>query len=502
MLGTDFDVVVAGAGSAGCVASAELVRLGARVALVEAGPDYGTFEARGWPTELLAPDSQPRTHDWGFTEERASGARFPESRARVIGGCSAHNECGAVWGLPTDYDAWVDHGCAGWSWSELFPLIDRLERATPALPHRGAHGPLLTQAAWPDPHDGWQGAFLDAARSAGFSELSDIGEPSGREGLAPFYLNITSNVRQNAAFAFVDPVRANPRLTIVDQAQVDRLVIEGDHARAIVVHRAGATIEIEARQFLLCSGSYGSPMILLRSGIGPRAHLVDLGIEPRLDVPGVGANLHDHPGVVVRFQPSAVSASRNPSAHPLVLRAKSHPARQMFDLHLLPYEPVDPQTGERASIILAFLMRPRSRGSLRLRSTEPSAAPEIRFAFLSDEEDLHAVSAALRLVRGLAQRSPLSELIRTELSPGEHPLVDERGVCLDRAISGYGHAVGTCRMGGEHDAAAVVDANGRVRGLQNVAVADASIMPTIPGANTNLSAMLVGMKIAAAILPK
>lgn len=503
-----FDVIVIGGGTAGCVVASELVRAGASVAIVEGGPDYGPQRNGRWPREFLDPASQPRTHDWGFEEERADGSVFPEPRARVLGGCSAHNECAAIWGQPQDYDAWETAGSIGWGWQGLRPLLDRIEQASPPQPHRGAHGPLRTAARIDVQRSSWQQAFLEAATDAGFASLADAGEPSAREGVAPFYVNVVDGVRQNAAFAFLDAVRGRRELAIIDDALADRLVLEAGQARAILCQRRGEPLEIKADRFVLCAGTYGSPAILLRSGVGPRRALEAIRVRCVLDLPGVGANLHDHPGVALEFQPtpSAAKAARDElvsgtlSAHPVVLRAKSDPRLDLFDLHVLPYQPSDDDTGGRRFGLLAFSLTPQARGSLEQRSADPRTAPRIRLSLLTDAADREAVHRGVRLARDLATRAPLASLIARELEPSVRIANDDTERIPQEAITSYAHPVGTCKMGPAGDRAAVVDHRGRVRGLENVTVADASIVPTIPRANTNLTVMLVAMRVAGTLV--
>lgn len=496
---SSFDVVVVGAGSAGCVAAAELVRAGATVAVLEAGPDYGPQEDGRWPADLLAGDSQPRSHDWGFEEQRADGTTVPEPRARVFGGCSSHNECGAVWGLPSDYDSWVDRGCTGWSWADLAPLVDRIENAEPALPHRGRRGPLRTFATLNLQSSGLQTDFYRAARDIGFAPIADVGQPDSSEGIAPFYLNMMGGTRQNAAFAFLDPVRSDPRLHLFDDTHVDRLILRAGSARKVLASRHGENIQLSGHEYLLCAGTYGSPAVLMRSGIGPSAELRRLGITCEIDLPKVGANLHDHPGVALKLEAASIRSgtAAGATAHPVALRAKSAPAAAVCDLHLLPYERRDRTTGERQAMLLLFCLAPRSRGSVRLRSSDPDVRPIIRFEFFSDPQDRHRLIEGFSLARAIAVR--ILGSAAPEIFDHKHGLLDASGQLRSDLVTGYGHPVGTCAMGAREDDMAVVDPSGQVRGSANLRVADASIMPVIPRANTNLTAMLIGMKVAAAV---
>src|SRR5438067_7851476 len=272
-----FDVVVIGAGSAGCAVAAALAESGVRrIGLVEAGPDYGARAAGRWPAALLDPRRGPDTHDWNYEMDRGDGTTAPESRARVVSGCSAHNQCAIVRPGPDD--------CRGWGWTaaELAAVTRAVSQRVPAAPY--ADGELAV----------WQRTFLDAAVASGVRRVADVGDPAGPDGVAPFHANVVNGVRFNAAFAFLDRVRGTGAVTVLADTLVDRL--ELDRARAVAVHgvREGTPLVLRARRFVLCAGTYGSPAILLRSGVGPPRELRALGIAPTLVRPGVGRNLHDH----------------------------------------------------------------------------------------------------------------------------------------------------------------------------------------------------------------
>lgn len=491
----EFDVVVIGAGSAGCAVAGDLCRFSSlNVCLVEAGPDYGPLDGGHWPAELLDPRRRPDTHDWGYLEEHPGAPPVPERRAKVIGGCSAHNQCAAVWGPPEDFDRWAAPGNPGWRASEIAPLIEDLRGMVPISPIEDA------QLA------SWQRCVLHAAREAGFPRLADLSDPSPPDGVAPFHANIVRAVRWNAAFAFLDNVRTRRNLTIISESIADRLVLDGRTATGVVCQSDHGPFELRARWFVLSTGVYGSPMILLRSGIGPADHLREVRIPVRLDRPGVGENLHDHAGTHVRYEPGPVGhdaigddvRSGRLAQSQVILRAKPRAGEVAYELHLLPYlSMIGP--GEWGHEIMAMNMSPRSRGCVRLRGADPLLPPVIDFRLFIDPEryDLAAGAEGLRLVRRLEQTRAFQLHVRRQLS-GASPLDEVAAVeeYVRREAIRYGHAVGTCKMGPAEDALAVVDADGRVHGTPNVFVADASVMPQIPRANTNLTCFLIGLRMA------
>lgn len=508
MADEEFDVVVVGGGSAGCAVAGRLcATTDLRVCLVEAGPDYGPVSEGYWPNELLDATVRPVTHDWGYAEERDDGSTVAEPRAKVIGGCSAHNQCAALWGMPEDYDRWAAAGNPGWAYADLRARIDQVEQCTqPESPHRGLRGALPTRPYGDAELSAWPLAFLQAAEGAGFPRLADLSAPEPAQGVGPFHANILDHTRWNAAFAFLDPVRDLPNLTVYDQTIADRLVIDQETATGLLCRSGAGEMEVAAKVFILAAGTYGSPAVLMRSGIGPDAHLSEAGIFGMIDVPGVGENLHDHPGVAVRFGPAPAARRALSEDHrrgvlfqsQVILRARSARCTGGFDLHLVPYLD-QTQAGEWEFMMLAFNMMPRSRGRVRLRGEDPELPPIIERRLLTDADDgdLAVLVDGVTVIRQLAAAAPLGSLIAVEVDPGprvQH-LADLQ-VFIRSTVDGYSHAVGTCKMGPAADSMAVVDSTGRVHATSNIYVADASVIPEIPRANTNLTCMLIGMKVA------
>jgi len=342
----NFDVVVVGGGSAGCaVAGAFGAGTRRSVCLIEAGPDYGRRGSGRWPREILNPRQRPRTHDWSYVAENVDGV-VPEPRARIIGGCSAHNQCAIVRPSPED--------CAGWGWeaAELVEVGREIERRVPTAPY--ADEDLAF----------WQRAFLEAAVAAGIRRVADVGDPAGPDGVAPFHANVREDVRWNAAFAFLDPVRGHPNVTVLSDTLVDRLEIEGRRAVTLSCLEGDRVLEITARLFVLCAGTYGSPAILLRSGVGPKRDLDALGIPVRVERAGVGLNLHDHPGVALEYEPSAAAralvavelAERRLYQSQVLLRARSSSAGDRADVHVAPYQ-APTESGDWQSHLLVFNWR-------------------------------------------------------------------------------------------------------------------------------------------------
>lgn len=511
----EYDVVVVGAGSAGCALTGQLCQSPAlSVCLVEAGPDYGSLADGQWPAELLDSQQMPETHDWGYSLEQVGGFGVPEARAKVIGGCSAHNQCAALWGPPDDYNAWAEAGNQGWGYAELAPLIQRIERAPsePPSAYRGLHGVLPTRPYRDEELASWQRLLLETATGAGFPRLTDLSTPEPAEGVAPFHANVKDRIRWNAAFAFLDSIRPHPRLTILSNTIAEKLILQQETAVSLLCHTQGSTLELRASTFVLCCGTYGSPLLLMRSGIGPAQHLQEVGIPPRIEARGVGQNLHDHPGISMSFEPQefAQQLLAEDLAHhcfaqsQVILRVKSKQCPAGFDLHILPYQmPPDEEAGRYE--ILVFHLAPRSRGQVLLRGKEVHLPPRIDFQFFSDPDnhDATVLLDGVERVRQLMQKEPLASAITGEREPGPQiSTASDLRAYTHTHLTSYGHPVGTCKMGPGTDPAAVVDSFGQVYGTGNVFVADASIMPRIPRANTNLTCFLIGFHLAELLAAK
>lgn len=487
------DVLVVGGGSGGCVVAGRLAaESDARVILVEAGPDYGARTSGLWPADLLDGGALVTSHDWGYDSGPIAGREpitFP--RARVMGGCSAHNGCVVAVGCPEDYDRWAAlTGDDRWSSASVRPALARaLER-------------MRVRTYTDDEVGPFHRACLDAASVLRIPRVDDLDDLDGGVGFGIEPVNIEGGVRVNAAFAYVDRVRARENLTILDRAHCDRVVVTGGDVE-VVIRRDGEEMRIDASSVVLAAGAYGSPAILQRSGVGDPARLRTLGIDAVVDLPGVGRNLHDHPLAELEFAGSerlrAVlaesSASRFTPEEQTLGKFRSNRASGPYDLHVFPVAGNPNSLLAGRVLLVVSAMEPKSRGSLHVSGPDPDAVPSIDHGYLTDPEgsDLAVLAEGIERARMLAATEPLRELIGPEITPS-----------LDRPVgqyhSHYYHPVGTCAMGAATDPLAVCDGAGRVRGLEGVYVADCSLMPVVPRANTNLPAVLIGERIADALL--
>lgn len=499
--GSSPDVLVVGAGSAGCVVAARLTEhAGLSVALLEAGPDYPA--PQDLPPELADPGSPPDSHDWGYEslpDARGHVVRLP--RGKVVGGSSAVNYCAALRGAPADYDAWAAAGNPDWSWEKVLPAFRRLE-SDPDGDDRwhGRCGPLPIRRWAKDELTPLNQAFLDACAASGFDVVDDLNEP-GVLAAGRIPVNVLGGVRQSTALTYLARARNRPNLRIRAAAHVDRVVFDGTRAAGV---RLVSGEVLEARHVVLAGGSYGSPAILLRSGVGPRHELAALGIELIAHVPGVGRGLRDHPAMWMRYAAPPNSTEAAAALFQTTLVTSCEPDGDTLDLHIMPASimPVAEAghpTGWEFPMLVG-LHATRSLGSVRLASADPEEPPLVDLGLYTDPGDAERMAAGVRLARALARTPPLADYVVEELLPGAAVSDDELADAVRESPSDYRHPTSTCRMGPAGDAGAVVDARGRVRDLDSLSVIDASIMPLLPAANTNLPTMMVAERCAAWLL--
>jgi len=498
-LPSEAEVIVVGGGTSGAVVAGRLAEQGVDVLVLEAGPDPGPYGDPRWPVDLLDATRLPTSHDWGFH----SGDTYPDrvvpfERAKVLSGCSAHNGAVQTWGHRIDYDGWAALGNPGWSTDELLPLF---ERASRRLRVRTYGVPELTP---------WQRAWYEAGPNAGLPWLKDLNDLDEGVGIAPESVNIVNGIRWNSAFAYLDPVRDRGNLTIVGDAMVDRVLIRNGRTVGVSVLYEGELLNIACDCVVLAGGTFCSPAVLLRSGVGPAGQLRALDIRQVLELPGVGANLHDQPFIMLRWQGSesmeramAAQAARGwtPDEQAMAKAASSF-ERDAFDMHMLPYSPTH-LFGERSWHAGIGALCPRSRGSVWLTSRDPAVLPGVDHRFLTDPEghDAKVLAEGITLLREMAEDTKLAPILGRELRPGPDIASPDALVAfVEQNPNSYWHPVGTCKMGPASDPDAVVDARGAVRGLDGCFVADCAVMPFVPRATTAMPAVVIAERIAGLML--
>jgi choline dehydrogenase len=506
----EYDFIVVGAGSAGCVVAARLSEDPAcTVLLLEAGRAERT---RAMTVPSAWPENLGTAAEWGYltTPQAETGSTiYPAGRG--LGGSGGINAMAHVRGHRAVYDLWAASGATGWGFADLLPYFRRTETAVgrdPAL--RGTSGPVKVAPVPPDARHPVARALAEGLSQAGYPLTGDL-SGARQEGPAWVDLAIANGQRVSPADAYLRPVMIRPNLTVETSALVTSLIVKEGRCTGIRYLRddnmptgsvaRGTRAEARATtEVVLCAGAIGSPRLLLLSGIGPAAALRALGIDPVADLPGVGENLQDHPIALMYYETEAgfppschnhgelYSSLRSPLAGP-------YPDLQIFPI-LLPFAPPGAQPPRAGYTVASSVIAPDSRGTVRLAAADPRTPPLIDPALLKSDTDTERAVAGLALIRAVVAGPAFDGVRGRELSPGKS--VSSQAGLRDharRVVSSYYHPAGTCRMG--TGPLAVTDPELRVRGIDGLRVADASVMPVITNAHPNATVLAIGEKAAA-----
>ncbi|RQT36632.1 GMC family oxidoreductase [Burkholderia contaminans] len=518
-----FDYLVVGGGSAGSVLASRLTEdPDVTLCLFEAG---GTGD--GWPVNvpaalvLMIPS---RLNNWAFEtvpQKGLQGRRGYQPRGKALGGSSAINAMVYTRGHHADYDDWAALGNEGWGWNDVFPYFKRSEHNERlGNEWHGRGGPLWVSDLRTD--NPFQARWLDAARECGLPVTDDF-NGAEQEGVGIYQVTQKNGERWSAARAYLFPhMQTRGNLTVETGAQVRRIVFDGKRAVGVEVTRGGNVETVWAKkEVILSAGAFQSPQLLMLSGVGPKDELERHGIEVVADLPGVGENLQDHPDFVLSYKTNSLDALgvsvrgaiktlgdirqyRNSRTGTLTtnfaeggafLKTRPELDRPDVQMHFV----VGPVSDHGRKVRLGHglschvcLLRPKSRGSVKLRSADPLDAPLIDPAFLDHEDDLEVLVDGYKLTRRLMAAPAMSRFVTEDMFASRSRSDDDiRALLRERTDTVY-HPVGTCRMG--NDALAVVDSQLRVRGTEGLRVVDASIMPTLVGANTNAPTIMIGEK--------
>nr|WP_057925958.1 choline dehydrogenase [Burkholderia ambifaria] len=527
----EFDYVIGGAGSAGCVLARRLADAGNRVLLIEAGPKDNAWVIR-MPAGLRSIFKPSSKYNYWFETEpqrNLGNRRIQQPRGRVLGGSSSIN--GMTWlrGHPLDYDRWAQEGATGWDWQNCLPYFRKIERSDVRSAYRGTDGFIHAQRQ--ESLSPLNQAFLDAGVEAGFPLTGDVNGYQ-QEGVSRFEMSVDHGIRNSASYGYLHSRQDDGNLTIWTRSTLRKINMIGNRATGFQVLHEGSIVDVLARkETLLCSGVFGSPQLLMLSGIGPGAHLKEKGIDVRVDLPGVGQNLQDHLECHIQIETKEpVSLNRELRLHRMLLagvqwfgfksgiasvnqchvgaflKSADYITHPDIQFHFFPvffdknWMPTRQTNGYRIGV---GPMRPTSRGQVRLKSNVAEEALSIDPNYMDTEEDWRVMREAMRLGLLFSKQPAFSRYHFREDMPGiDVSATDALDEFIRMDASSAYHPCGTCKIGPKKDRLAVSGTDLKVHGVERLRVIDASVMPSVPSANINAATIMLAERASDIVLGK